>query len=304
VELWQARYVLAVAETGSFRRAAERLNISQPPLSRAVAGLEATLGVTLFERGARGVTLTAAGEAFRREAEVLLRQAERVVAAARGAAPLPAHLLIGFEGPTAQALLPAAIAEWRRHRPEVEVTLAEMATTTQVRALKDSALDIGFVVPPVEDPMVTVAEVWREPMMAVLPPGHALAGAGPIPLSALAEERFVTGGRSEGCGLFATMAALCRVAGFAPRIAIDAADTLLLLDLVAAGAGVSLLPRSVVAKAHGRVAAVPLPPEAVVVLALAHRRDAKPGLVALEFVAATLDVSARLRAMDGSGIPP
>ncbi|WP_376091687.1 LysR family transcriptional regulator [Roseomonas sp. CCTCC AB2023176] len=195
IEIWQARYVIAVADAGSFRAAAQALSMSQPPLSRAIAAIEAQLGANLFERHPRGVTLTAAGVAFRREARQLLHQADAVMAAARGEPPGKQALIIAFEGPTARAALPRIVGRLRNLPGEPEITLREMPSVAQVRALKAGEIDAGLVVPPLRDAELTVTLIGKEPLLLVVPPDHRLAGRNDVDVAELVGERWVTGAR-------------------------------------------------------------------------------------------------------------
>ncbi|MGG5817589.1 LysR family transcriptional regulator [Falsiroseomonas sp. HW251] len=272
MELWQARYALAVAETLSFRRAAELLGISQPPLSRAIAALEAELGVALFTRGPRGVAVTPAGETFRREATVLVAQGARTVAAVRSTGPAPVSLRIGFEGSSAHAVLPRALLRLRARHPDASITLREMSTTAQVRALKAEEIDVGLVVAPLKDPALLLSEVWREPLVLATSTDHPLARGELAAVNALATERFVIATQHEGCGLQLAIDALCRAAGFVPKRALETSDTMMLLDLVAAGVGVAILPWAVASRAGDCIATLPLRPAATVALVLAQRR--------------------------------
>ncbi|HDR9796456.1 TPA: LysR family transcriptional regulator, partial [Burkholderia cepacia ATCC 25416] len=177
IDLRQFRQFIAVAETLSFRRAAERLHMAQPPLSAAIRKLEDELGVSLLERDNRGSTLTPAGEAFLLEARRALEQAERAVAAARRAgAGLGGTLRLRFVDSTVNALLPLILRAFQERHPGVDFQLEEGTTAEQVLALRHDRTDVGLVVLPVADAGdVRVEPLLRDRMVAALPDGHRLA---------------------------------------------------------------------------------------------------------------------------------
>src|SRR6516162_2420820 len=211
MELRQLRYFVAVAEELHFRRAAERLHISQPPLSQQIRALEDELGFALLVRTRRRVELTPAGAAFLRDARAILAELEGAVATARRIdAGQTGRLRINFVGSALFSIVPGTVERFRRSRPGVEIELRERATVDQLRAVRAGAADVGLVRPPIEDDgELRVQTVLRERTVAALPAGHALAALTRVPLRRLA------------------------------------AEPLTIMGLVAAGTGVSLVPASV-----------------------------------------------------------
>jgi DNA-binding transcriptional LysR family regulator len=237
---------VAVAEALHFGRAADRLHLAQPALTRRVQRLERAVGAPLLTRTKRQVALTPAGAEFLGHARRIVAAVHDSVDAARRAdRGETGRLRVGFEGPSAQELMPVAVRAFRERHPGVDVSLAEMTTARQVEALAVGDLDVGFLVPPVADDAVAYEVVVREPLVVVLPSAHPLARRARVRASDLAREPFVLFTRALGCGLNDEVWLLCRAAGFSPRVGQEVTDMVTLLGLVAAGAGVSILPASV-----------------------------------------------------------
>ncbi len=273
MELRHLRYFLAVAEELHFRRAAERLHISQPPLSQQVRALEAELGVVLLERNRRGVALTPAGSVFLAEARVILAAvdtaAESARSVARGAA---GRLSIAFVGSAMHSALPAVLRAHRLAFPQVELALRELPTGGQAEALRAGRIDVGVIRPPVDEPDLTVETIHSEPVVVALPDGHRLAAREQVALGDLLGEGFVLLARRETPGLHDTLLRALAEAGGAPRVVQEVREMQTVVGLVAAGLGVSLVPASVGADAHAGIAYRPVAdPAPTVSLALAWR---------------------------------
>ena len=249
IELRRLRAFVAVAEEGHITRAAERLGMQQPPLTRLLHGLEKELGVLLMHRLPRGVRPTEAGKALLAEARAVLARAEGlndvVRRAARGE---QGRLAIGFTSSAAlHPFVPAALRTFREALPGVSIVLEEAGTGELVDALLHERLDAAFVRSSVASMAnLLVDPVLDEPMIAVLPIGHPLAtdAGSPLPLAALGGEEFVLYRRPAGPGLYDAILAACRAAGFSPIIAQEAPRLPATLSLVAAGLGVSIVPAS------------------------------------------------------------
>jgi DNA-binding transcriptional LysR family regulator len=248
MELRHLRYFLAVAEEGHVTRAAARLGLQQPPLSQQLRVLEAELGVALFRRLPRGMELTAAGKVFRAEAQsVLARLDQAVDATRRTARGESGRLVVGFTGSAAfNPFVPATLRHFSEASPQVQLALEEGNSAELIAGLQHERIDAAFlrvVVGPVAG--LSIALLLEEEMRVALPVGHRLAdGAGGLPLKALAEERFIFYRRPTGPGLYDSIIAACRRAGFSPDVGQEAPRILSTLSLVAAGLGVTLVPES------------------------------------------------------------
>jgi DNA-binding transcriptional LysR family regulator len=237
----QLRSFVAVAEELSFRRAADRLQVTQPPLSRQIQTLEASLGVTLFRREGRRVTLTEAGGIFLTEARGLVEAAGRAQRLAQDAHLGRAGTVrVGYTEPTALDLLPHVLARFRQAAPGVDLELHEMHSFESVRQLEEHRIDLAYLRPPVESGQIEVTMLHPDPLIAVLPTGHRL-GPEPIRLDDLRDEAFVTYAAALGSGITGATLQACGAAGFSPRVARHATSTPMLMSLVAGGAGVGLV---------------------------------------------------------------
>jgi len=255
VELRQLEQFLAIADAGSFRGAAEQLHIAQPALSVSIRKLEDTIGARLFERGARGARLTAAGDALLPEARQALRHADQGRRNARLAALGEwGALRLGFVGSATYSLLPRCLPAFRERYPEVRLELVEGTTLGVVDMVRDGRADIGAIRGPVADATglrVDLAET--DSFVAVLPAGHPLAGRRQLRLAALRDEPFVLFSESQVPGLRGTVEQVCREAGFAPRVGQEATQVQTVVSLVASGLGVALVPSVAAAYASERV---------------------------------------------------
>ncbi|HVJ89451.1 MAG TPA: LysR substrate-binding domain-containing protein [Labilithrix sp.] len=245
MELRRLRYFVAVAEELHFGRAAQRLRMAQPPLTRQIQGLEQELGITLFERSRRKVELTGAGamllEHSRRIFEAVDLAVRETQRAGRGEL---GRIAIGYPSSLAYSGLPELLRTFRAKFPRVDISLSELSPQDQIEALKKGRLDVGFVRAPLIEPNLASRVVRREPLVIVMPADHALGSRKRISLGALSEEPFVSFPRSRGPAFFDQLMRLCNDAGFTPRI-VQEAPQLDLVSLVAAGFGVAIVPSSV-----------------------------------------------------------
>jgi DNA-binding transcriptional LysR family regulator len=238
---------LAVAEELHFTRAAQRLHLSQPPLSRHIKELEQELGVTLFVRTRRDVALTDAGRAYEQRVHSILSQLEQARDEARRIQRGEmGTLTIGFVGALTYEFLPGLLRRYRAHSPDVHLVLRDLVPAEQIEALAQGRIDIGFagILPDDCGPEVAHRVLRRDRMVAALPDGHALGQRKAVRLEALAEEPWVTIERkiSPTCHRF--IRRLCADAGFAPRIEHGAARAQAMLGLVAVGLGVTIVPET------------------------------------------------------------
>jgi len=244
MDLRHLRYFVAVAEELHFGRAAVRMHVAQPALSRQIRDLEDEMGLRLFERDRRHVHLTAAGGVFLDEVKQLLDQLERGVQAARRAARGERGILrIAYVPAVAYTRLPEIVRAFRQRLPDVEVRFHETHPARQVEALLAGRIDVGFARGPIHEPALAVQTVMEEPLVAALPTGHRLSGRKMLNLAMLAREPFVLQARSRGPGSHDQILGICRAAGFSPRVVQEGSQTDA-LTLVAAGVGVAIVPSS------------------------------------------------------------
>jgi len=248
MELRHLRYFVAVAEELHFGRAAKRLHIAQPPLSRQIRDLEREVGTPLFERVPRGVTLTAAGRAFLPEARLTLAQGERAQRTAlRAARGETGRLRVGFvEAATQSGILPDVMSFFRVHLPSVGLSLVELDPVRQAEAFLDGRIDLGILHdPPLDaDRWLQVQRIYAEPLVLAIPKTHRLAGRAPFTLASLAAETFVLFTRPLAPSMYDDIIARSRSSGFSPRVVQEAAAWHTLASLVGAGVGMGFVPRS------------------------------------------------------------
>ena len=245
MELRHLRYFVAVAEELHFTRAADRLNMSQPPLSQRIMELERELQVTLFERTRRRVELTAVGGHFLDCARAVLARLDAGVEAVRQIARNETgHLVIGWEPLVELGSVPRLVQEIRQQYPDMRIEVRTLVTTDLLRALRDGRIDAAFVSSPDAQDDLAVHVLEREPLLAVLPDGHRLADRAPIRASELALECHVRLAPHVAPALAKAIAALWERESVAPLTEFEVDTPLSMLRLVGKGAGVSLLPAS------------------------------------------------------------
>jgi DNA-binding transcriptional LysR family regulator len=274
-ELRLLRSFVAVAEAGSLTRAAAELHIAQQSLSQQMTTLEAQLGVTLLERSSRGVALTDAGAVLLREARAVLTRAERAVEAVREGAR--DTLRVGFLGTVANDFMPPVVRAFAARHPGATLEAEDMPIAALVAGLREGRLDAALSRPPLVGDLATEV-VLREPVAAVLPEGHRLAGRAELTLAELAGEPWVLTPRASWPPWHAKYDADFAQAGFQPRVVQRGTTPQGLLALVAAGVGVTRLPLSSRSLRDGGVTFVPLAGEEALVV-LTWRPDASSPLL-------------------------
>ena len=283
MELRHLRYFIAVAEERHYGRAAQRLGRAQPPVSRQIQALEKELGYPLFDRSKRQVELTPAGAVFLEHTRRVFRELEVGVHQGRRASQGESgRLRVGYLSSLAYTGLTELLRAYRASFPTVEVALRELSPAEQVEALKAGTIDVGFVRAPLEDGALAFECIRREPLLVVLPVEHRLAARARLKLEWLAEEGFVLFPRSRGPAYFDFLMSLCRAAGFTPRI-VQEAPQLDVMNLVAAGFGVSLVPASLRDVLREGIVLRPIVGAPSVNLLLAWRRE-EQSPTALRFV--------------------
>lgn len=241
-ELSQLRCFVAVAEELHFSRAAERLNMTQPPLSRQIRLLEHHVGVQLLERNSRTVRLTAAGKAFFPEAARILRIAEEATFAARRAAKgEQGNLAIGFTSASGYSLLPEVVRRLRECAPGVSLTLKELVSTVQVEALNAGELDLGLLRPHPLGGELDSRLIARESLMLAIPEGEAEAWPREPTLHDLHGKPFVMYSPYEARPFYLMLSERFARAGVVPDIVEHIGQVHTMLALVRAGVGAALI---------------------------------------------------------------
>lgn len=283
-DLRQLRYFVTIAEAGSFSIAAAQLHVAQQSLSQQIALIERRLGGRLFDRGPRGVTLTAVGAALLPEARAALVAADRAFDVARRAAGgEPRRLRVGFLSSIANHLLPPVVRGLTERAPELELRAEELPIAQLVTRLRDGRLDAGLSRPPLLDDLTT-EEIMREPVAAVLPTGHRLATAATLALADLADEPWVLTDRSSWPPWHDKYDRDFAAAGYQPRVVQRGTSPQNLLALVAAGVGVTRLPMSSSSLRDGGVVFVPLRGEDATIALVTNPASAHPALTLLRQV--------------------
>ena len=243
MEFRHLRYFLALAEELHFGRAAQRLAISQPPLSVAIQQLEAAVGARLCDRDSKGVRLTPAGEAFRSQAAALLARAEEACALAREVqAGEVGRLRLGFVGSTLFNGLSSWLQGFQASHPRVEVVVVELNSQDQIEALLADELDLGLVHTDRLPPALACQPLYTEPFVACLPASHPLACRENVALADLSGEPFILFSRKGSPDYHARIVEICRQHGFYPRLQHEGRHWLSVVSLVAQGLGVSIVP--------------------------------------------------------------
>ena len=246
MELRQLAYFVAVVDEAHFTRAAERLRIAQPAVSQQIRRLETELGERLLHRDRRTVALTPAGEALLPYARAALAQVEhgrQAVAALRGL--VTGNLRVGLVMPLPDRRVVRAIGAFGRRYPGIELTLVEDETDALLEALAAGDVQAAFLgLGPGQEPPdgLEAIVVAREPAVIVVHPQHPLAARSSVRLTVLRDEPIVTLTRASR--LRTVLEAVCRQEGFTPRIVAETSDLTVMIQLVAEGVGVALMPRS------------------------------------------------------------
>ncbi|WP_299844589.1 LysR family transcriptional regulator [uncultured Roseovarius sp.] len=240
------RYFIAVAEELHFRRAAERLGVAQPALSRAIQYLERELAVVLFDRTNRSVQITRAGEAFLKGCRGIVNSIEHAVDNTKRAyLGQVGSLRIGYTDMAIAGPLPSLLKAFQDQQPDIVLQPHHGVTVTQIEKLDDDELDIGFVTGPISHSGYAQWPIASESFVCVLYESHPLAGRTSVRLEELAQEDFVHGSSKDWQQFYSYLIPLCRRAGFVPRIVQEAFNTAGILGLVACGMGVTILSDSV-----------------------------------------------------------
>ena len=275
MELHDLRYFVAVAEDLHFGHAAKRLHMTQPALSRQIQALEAELNMQLFQRTKRTVQLTMAGHTFFEEAKQILTHTERAIQktqqVARGEV---GQLRLSFTASALRSIVPEVVPVFRKRHPDVQLTMNECCTHSQVTALTEHQIDVGLLYPPVDETVLTLQALTDEVWIVALPKGHYLAEHQYLTLAALANEAFILHPRQAGPTFYNQIIHLCEQAGFYPDVVQEVETSQTRVGLVAAGMGITFVPDYLQTVGDTQVVYRQLQGSAPKLqLAVAHRRD-------------------------------
>lgn len=259
MDLRQLRYYIVVAEELHFGRAAERLKMTQPALSKQIMVLEKGVGVQLLTRTKRVVQLTHAGQVFLNRARFLLAQSEETIQVARRTARgEEGQLTIGATPPATQTVLPDLLRTFRDRFPKVDLNLSSLSTESQVAALNQRQMDIAFLHPPIDQRGLDLYPIHEEDFVAVLPKDHRLLKYDKIPLTQFAGESFLILPRHESPVLYDQFVQFCQKLGFQPNIVKEVLDLQTRICLIAAGVGISFVSEGLQAALGANVICKPL----------------------------------------------
>lgn len=248
MELRHLRYFVAVAEELNFTRAAMRLRISQPPLSAQIQHLEKELGTPLFRRLTRGVELTDAGKLLLEQARIILKQVDdAALGVRRTGRGETGRVIVGAHGAVFHPLVLEALYECRTRYPSLTIAVEVEVTNTPllIAWLRTGKIDACLISTPVDDSEgLAIEPLVDEDCVIALPPGHALANSPSSSLASLAKEKFVLFHRSFNPAMYDSIFASCRRAGFSPQLDQEVGQIVSVIPVVAAGFGVSIVPRS------------------------------------------------------------
>lgn len=245
MELRHLRYFVAVAEEKNFTRAAERLCIAQPPLSRQIQQLEEELGVTLFARGSRPLKLTEAGSFFYAHAQQLLAKTAELKSMTQRVGQIERTMSIGFVASTLYGMLPKIIRRFRSEYNSIELSLHEMTTMEQIKALKEGIIDVGFGRIKHEDPNVRRIVLREEQLMVAVPAGHPLTQSGAaVSLKDLVSENLIIFPKAPRPSFADQVLEAFRDRALSPEKVLEVRELQIALGLIAAGEGIAIVPSS------------------------------------------------------------
>ena len=245
IDTRRIQYFVVLAETLHFGRAAARLHVTQPPLSRLIASLESELGVKLLDRGSRAVGLTSAGERFYADGKVILASIDQArknaIAAGRGE---HGELCVGFTSCAAFNVVPAYVRSYEAAFPSVSLKINEMLGDELMNGLVDGKIDAAIMFPPDRETKMEMRTVYTEPLCVAMATNHRLAATRHVRITDLAQERLVISSRSSGPTLYDSIISACRAGGFEPHAPFETSLLQTIVNLVAENVGIALVPRS------------------------------------------------------------
>jgi DNA-binding transcriptional LysR family regulator len=291
MDIRQLRYFLAVAAERNFTRAAERLNMAQPPLSRQIQQIEQEVGAPLFDRDSRPMALTDAGRLFYEQAIQVTRRMDEMKEAMRGFVNSNRpRFIVGFVPSVLYARLPDIIRGFRRAAPDVDLRLIEMMSIEQIAALKEGRIDVGFGRVRFDDPVVEREVLREERLVVALPFGHRLlTGERPINIADLSDEAVILYPREPRPSYADQVLSLLNDYGVVPSVVHEVRELQTALGLVAAEDGVCIVPAAVHIMGRRDIIFRELAQHAVSPIIISHRKnDTSSHLVTLIAVIAGL----------------
>lgn len=242
MDLQHLHYFVTVVEEMNITRAAERLGLAQPYLTRIIRGLEDDLDAQLLDRSKRQITLTPAGKVFfERVAPMLTQYQETVQLTQQVSRGEKGKLYVGFTGSAIYSILPNIVRAYTEQFPETEVVLRDLSLLSQrarLQTLHEHRIDIGFMSSPPKEEGISREQVFESPLMVILPITHPLASQEAVALEALAEEAWIWGPRRKDLRVCNQIFRLCQQAGFEPRVVQTVKQFHVGVSLVAAGVGI------------------------------------------------------------------
>lgn len=291
MDIRQLRYFLAVAAERNFSRAAERLNMAQPPLSRQIQLLEQEVGAQLFDRDSRPMALTDAGRLFYEQAIQVTRRMDEMKETMRAfVTSNRPRFVVGFVPSVLYARLPDIIRGFRRVAPDVDLNLIEMMSIEQIAALKEGRIDLGFGRVRFDDPAIEREILREEALVAALPIGHRLLkGERPVNIADLAEETLIIYPREPRPSYADQILSLLRDHGITAGAVHEVRELQTALGLVAAEDGICIVPASVHTMGRRDIVFRELAQKASSPIIFSHRKnDGSPRLTTMISVIADL----------------
>lgn len=289
MELRHLRYFVAVAEEQNVTRAAARLHVSQPPLSRQIRDLEDELGIALFEHGAKSVRLTAAGRVFLNEAQAVLQRVDEAVQAAKAVATgQRGEIHVGYAPSLTVELLPRALRAFQETHPGIRVQLHDLSTEEMLAGLRKGNLHVALVARPSRQTMTGLSfeELRRFPVSVAAHPTHRLARMRKVGLPQIAGERLITYSRSGYPEYYEWLAELFAPLAQPPQIAEEHDSSTSLIAAVEAGRGIALVQQGFECLSGPRLKVKPLSPAPPPIVVGVACRKGEGSTLAAKFVAA------------------
>jgi DNA-binding transcriptional LysR family regulator len=273
VEMGQLRAFAVLGEELHFGNAAALLRVAQPALSQQIRRLEQRLGFRLFDRTSRKVDLTPAGAAFLASVRKVFIDLERAVETGHDlASGKVGTVTVGYVATAMMTVLPPIVRKFHEGHRDVRVLLRELASVPQIDGLRRGDLDVAILTGSIDDEAIAHFQIWRDPLVALLPAGHSGARKSSVSASALAADQLITFPRLQTPALYDQILSLCRNSGFEPTLGQEAQSWHMIAELVSAGMGVSIVPLSVRRYRVAGVRYVPLRPGGSVSTLMCYNR--------------------------------